>query len=132
MADAADSQVSGAEDSHTEQTAAESAASVASMPVPNEPNSTGGSSSSVLDQSSELLLKIKNLVDTQKALKEQRKQNTLEMKNAMKRKKRLQGKAQQLSDADLVEVLRMRKMRKDSANAAAAAMPPPETATSGQ
>ena len=31
------------------------------------------------------------------------------MKNAMKRKKRLKGKASQLTDDDLVEVLRMRQ-----------------------
>ena len=34
------------------------------------------------------------------------------MKNALKRKKRLQGKASELTDADLVEVLRMRKAKK--------------------
>ena len=32
----------------------------------------------------------------------------------MKRKKRLQGKASQLSDSDLVEVLRMRKAKKET------------------
>ena len=36
------------------------------------------------------------------------------MKNAMRRRKRLQGKAGQLTDEDLVEVLRMRKARKES------------------
>ena len=69
--------------------------------------------------------KIKGLVDTQKALKEQKKKCAQEMKNAMKRKKRLQGKASQLSDADLVEVLRMRKAKKDSVETAAST-PPPE------
>ena len=59
-------------------------------------------------------MKIKELADTQKALKEQRKKCSVEMKNAMKRKKRLQEKASQLSDTDLVEVLRMRKAKKDS------------------
>ena len=61
-----------------------------------------------------MLMKIKELADTQKALKEQRKKCSAEMKNAMKRKKRLQEKASQLSDTDLVEVLRMRKAKKDS------------------
>ena len=59
------------------------------------------------------MLKIQDLQDTQRALKEQKKKCVTEMRNAMKRKKRLQGKASQLSDADLVEVLRMRKARKD-------------------
>ena len=35
-----------------------------------------------------------------------------EMKNAVKRKRRLQDRASQLSDRDLVEVLRMRKALK--------------------
>ena len=35
--------------------------------------------------------------------------------NVMKRKKRLQDKASQLSGGDLVEVLRMRKAKKESA-----------------
>ena len=52
-----------------------------------------------------------------------------DMKNALKRKKRLQGKAHQLSDADLVEVLRMRKAKKASAQTAAST-PPPEAAGS--
>ena len=56
-----------------------------------------------------MLERIKALQDAQKALKEQKKKCAKEIKNAMKRKQRLQGKASQLSDADLVEVLRMRK-----------------------
>ena len=71
--------------------------------------------------------KIKALQDTQRALKEQKKKCNTEMKNAMKRKKRLQGKASQLSDADLVEVLRMRKAKKESAQAAASAEPAQES-----
>ena len=39
------------------------------------------------------MFSIKELADTQKALKEQRKQCSIEMKNAVKRKKRLQEKA---------------------------------------
>ena len=61
---------------------------------------------------------IKNLVYTQKALKEQKKKCAAEMKNAMKRKKRLQARASQLSDTDLVEVLRMRKAKKESVHTA--------------
>ena len=72
-----------------------------------------------------MLQKIKDLQDTQKALKEQKKKCAQEIKNAMKRKKRLQGKASQLSDSDLVEVLRMRKAKKDSVHLAAST-PRPE------
>ena len=65
-----------------------------------------------------MLQQIKGLVETQKALKEEKKKCAKEMKNAMKRKKRLQGKASQLSDTDLVEVLRMRKAKKASVQTA--------------
>ena len=61
-----------------------------------------------------MLKKINEQRMTQLALKSQKKQCAAEMKNAMKRKKRLQNKASQLSDTDLVEVLRMRKAKKDS------------------
>ena len=77
-----------------------------------------------------MLQKIKDLQDTQKALKQQTRKCALEMKNAMKRKKRLQGKACQLSDSDLVEVLRMRKEKKEALQAAAST-PPPEASESG-
>ena len=56
-----------------------------------------------------MLQRIKALQDAQKALKDQKKKCAQEIKNAMKRKQRLQARASQLSDADLVEVLRMRK-----------------------
>ena len=77
------------------------------------------------ESGSDLLQKIKELQDTQRALKAERKKCAQDMKNAMKRKKRLQGKASQLSDADLVEVLRMRKARKETV-AAAESPPAPE------
>ena len=83
-----------------------------------------------MDGRSDLLQKIKDLQDEQKALREQKKKCAQEMKNAMKRKKRLQGKASQLSDSDLVEVLRMRKAKKESVQTAANP-PPPEASQSG-
>ena len=49
------------------------------------------------------------------------------MKNAMKRKKRLQTKASQLSDTDLVEVLRMRKAKKDSVGTSQTTEPPEDS-----
>ena len=71
-----------------------------------------------------MLEKIKNLQEAQKALKEKKKKNALEIKNAMKRKQRLQGKASQLSDADLVEVLRMRKATKRESGPISTTTPP--------
>ena len=78
--------------------------------------------------------KIKRLAETQKALKEQKRKTQVEMKNALKRKKRLQGKASLLSDKDLLEVLCMRKAKKDAAQADATMepaqeAPPPEPET---
>ena len=61
---------------------------------------------------SSLLDQIQALRRSQQALKDQKKQVAKDMKNAMKKKKRLQGRASQLSDKDLIEVLRMRKARK--------------------
>ena len=52
------------------------------------------------------------------------------MKNAVKRKKRLQDKASQLSDADLLKVLRMRKAKKTSTKTAETT-PPPEDSQPG-
>ena len=123
MTDAAEGRCSGAEESPREQSGAASAAPASPMPATGESCSAGGSASSVIDQQSDLLQKIKGLVDTQKALKDQKRKCALEMKNAMKRKKRLQDKASQLSDLDLVEVLRMRKAKKDSVQTAATTPP---------
>ena len=58
---------------------------------------------------SALLEQIEALRATQRELKAHKKRVAVEMKNAMKRKKRLKGKASQLTDDDLVEVLRMRQ-----------------------
>ena len=131
MTDAAEGRMSGAEETATEKSGAASAASASPMPARDESITPGESSSPVFDQQSVLLQKIKDLVDTQKALKEQKKKCALEMKNAMKRKKRLQDKASQLSDIYLVEVLRMRKAKKDSVRTAAIS-PPPEDSQPGR
>ena len=58
---------------------------------------------------SALLEQIEALRATHRELKAHKKRVAVEMKNAMKRKKRLKGKASQLTDDDLVEVLRMRQ-----------------------
>ena len=127
MTDAADGRFLGAEESQTEQSGAASAAPASPTPAPSEASSSGGSSSNVFGQQSDLLMKIKELADTQKALKEQRKKCSADMKNAMKRKKRLQEKASQLSDTDLVEVLRMRKAKKDSIETSTTAETPEDS-----
>ena len=67
--------------------------------------------------------KIKDLQDAQRALKDQKKKCATEIKNAMKRKKRLQDRASQLSDGDLVEVLRMRKAKKEGLASAPSTAP---------
>ena len=95
-----------------------SAAPASPMPASSESSSAGGSASSSTEGKSDLLEKIKALQDTQKALKDQKKKCAQDIKNAMKRKKRLQGKASQLSDSDLVEVLRMRKSKKENVQTA--------------
>ena len=127
MTDATEGRVSGAEVSPTEQytDAASTAATTSPRPAHSEASSPGGSSSGGIDQESDLLKRIKDLADTQKALKQQKKQCAAEMKNALKWKKRLSDKATRLSDADLLEVLRMRKAKKDSMQPAANT-PPPE------
>ena len=119
MSEAREEQCSGAEEDPREQLEGATAAPATPNPPPSEPSSAGGSSSSGSEQQSDLLQKIKSLVDTQRSLKEQKKKCAQEIKNVMKRKKRLQGKASMLSDADLLEVLRMRKAKKDSAETTA-------------
>ena len=118
MAAPAEGRFDGAEENPAEQSGAGSAAPASPMAATSELSSPGGSSSAVLEQKSPLLQKIKSLVETQKAPKEQKNKCAQEMKNAMKRKKRLQAKASQLSDTDLVEVLRMRKAKKESVQTA--------------
>ena len=89
-----------------------SAASDSPMKAPEETSSGSACSTSILVQKSDLLQKIKDLVQNQKELKEQKQMCNLEMKNALKHKKRLEGKVNQLSDADEVEFLHMRKVKK--------------------
>ena len=113
MADAADACFSDGDESQKEQSGAASSAPDSPLRAASDAGSSGGASSTDIGSRSDLLQKIKELSDVQKALKEQRKKCAADMKNAMKRKKRLQGQASQLSDADLVEVLRMRKARKE-------------------
>ena len=127
MTDTAEGRISGAEKSPTEDATAASAAPTSPVSAPSEPSSAVASSSSSLGGKSDLLQKIKDLQDTQKALRDQKRKCAVEMKNAIKRKKRLQGKAAQLNDKDLVEVLRMRNEKRESAPTAANAPQPQPT-----
>ena len=66
---------------------------------------------------SSLLDQIHKLKADQAALKTAKAKLAKDMKNAVKRKKRLQSRAVQLSDTDLVEVLRMCKCQKSAQGA---------------
>ena len=101
-----------------------SAAAMFTDIVPSDASSSG-SAAAVGAAASEtsgsgLLAEIKKLRGTQKALKDEKKQLAKDMKNAMKKKKRLQTKAVQLTDSDLLEVLRMRKTKGSEAAASQA------------
>ena len=115
--------------SDAEASVADSAPAASSVPTspevpPSEPSSAGGSSASSVEGRSDLLQKIKALQEAQKALKDQKKKCAMEIKNAMKRKQRLQMKASQLSDSDLVEVLRMRKATRRESGPISTTVPP--------
>ena len=113
MSAAEDDHTSATEDVSAEQTPAASA-ETSPAETPSESSTVGGAASSSSEMGSGLLEKIQALSNTQKALKEQKKKCATEMRNAMKRKRRMQGKASQLSDADLLEVLRLRKAKKET------------------
>ena len=85
------------------------------------PSSAGGASSLsavFASTGSSRLNQIDKLKADQVALKAAKAKLAKDMKNAVKRKKRLQSRAAQLSDTDLVEVLRMRKHQKSAHKAA--------------
>ena len=87
MTDTAEGRISGAEESPTEDAPAASAAPTSPVPAPSEPSSAGASSSSSLGGKSDLLQKIKDLQDTQKALREQKRKHAMDMNNVIKRPK---------------------------------------------
>ena len=107
--------------------AATKAAAVAEEEVDSEHGSEENALSSACGASSQgdgcastgssLLNQIHKLKADQVALKTAKAKLAKDMKNAVKRKKRLQSRAVQLSDTDLVEVLRMRKCQKSAQGA---------------
>ena len=88
----------------------------------SETGASGDNSAASSQTGSDLLKRIQALRDTQKALKEQQQKCAVEMKNAVKKQKRQQGKASQLSDTDLLEVLRMHQAKKDGDMSAASGL----------
>ena len=92
---------------HEETACAPDSASAASSGSGHLPSNTD-----MILGSSGLLDHIQKLRAEQQTLKDDKKKLAKDMKNAMKKKKRLQTRACLLSDVDLVEVLRMRKARK--------------------
>ena len=78
----------------------------------NASGSVAGSPALKPEGRSILLEQIHDLRAQQANLKEQKAKLAKDMKNAVKKKKRLQSAASLLSDLDLVEVLRMRKARR--------------------
>ena len=96
------------DDTQQEQKASHEGASAASSSV-DTLLSGGGTSAG----SSHLLTQIEKLrAEKQQALRNVKKELAKNMKNAMRQKKRLQTRAMNLTDGDLVEVLRMRKAKK--------------------
>ena len=91
-------------DEHSSDAPLESALTAAGSTVSASPKKPG----------SDLLRQIEDLKDAQKTLKEQKTRCAKDMKNAMKKKKRIQNKATHLTDSDLVEVLRMHRAKKES------------------
>lgn len=67
---------------------------------------------------------IRLLKEQQRAMKDEKKALTKTLRNAVKRKTRLQKRARQLSEQDLLEVLRMRHDKNEVVAAAPAAVPP--------
>ena len=103
----------------TEADAASHAATVAAVASPGSASSASGSSGTagiaalLADaagpaNSEQLGDAIARLKGEQDAVRDHRKRVTKELKNAQKRKQRLQKRAKQLSDTDLVSVLQLR------------------------
>lgn len=76
-------------------------------------------------KSEDLLGCIKALKEQQKQMRNDRKRIAKDLRNAEKRRVRLRKRARQLSDDDLVALIRMRKDSASAAVAAAAAAPAP-------
>lgn len=75
----------------------------------------------------DILGNIKALKEQQKTLRDERKRVSKQLRNEEKRRMRLRKRARQLSDGDLVAVLKMRTDAK-AESASAAVEPPPDVA----
>ena len=94
---------------------------VASSEASASSSSTGGVPES---QTADILGNIQKLKGQQKALKDQRKKIASQLRNEEKRRNRIRKRARQLSDTDLVALL---KMRADAPTAASASSAPTGT-----
>ena len=86
------------------------------------PATAGGASSN--SPGSELLSGIARLKAEQKALRDERKRVSKELRNAEKKRQRLKRKAKELTDKDLLEVLELRAVTRSAKSSAASAAAP--------
>ena len=89
---------------------------------PVVPATAGGASSN--SPGSELLSGIARLKAEQKALRDERKRVSKELRNAEKKRQRLKRKAKELTDKDLLEVLELRAVTRSAKSSAASAAAP--------
>ena len=104
-------------DAHTQATEGEQTASSSA--------SASASLNAAPKRQSSLLAQIDDLRKEQARLRQQRKDAARSLKLAVRKKKRIQKRAGQLTDADLMEVLRMRAEK--AASDASMTTPPPST-----
>lgn len=114
--------------------AAENPASAAAAAAePAERAAGEGDGRDFTEDGEPLLKKIERLKTEQTAMRKRRKELTKDLKNAEKRRTRLRKRARQLSDADLREVLEMRRPEQEHlAAAAGAAAEPASSSTSAR
>ncbi len=113
--------------------ASASSSAAAAAPAALDSVVSAGGAGIVIPKPSELLnSQIKRLKEEQAAMRAAKKALVKTLKNCQKRRSRLKKRARQLTDADLVEVLRMRQqaMEEDGEGRGAAdavpPLPPPE------
>lgn len=99
-------------------------AAVTALPCPLEEKHTGADASS-----SNLLEHIERLKKEQKDLKTEKKRVAKELKNAEKRRARLRKRAKQLSDGDLLEVIKMRASTSSSSTQPGSVSTTPSSST---
>jgi molecular chaperone GrpE (heat shock protein) len=99
--------------------------------VSNGETDGGAASSLANSRNKNLLQRIAELKAEQKKMKDQRSKVQKDLKNAMRKKKRLQQRARQLSNDDLMSVLLMRTDGEDGSGALCASQSSSSTRTGG-